>query len=358
MTEARLPAVSLLPGMMPNEELFWHWRSGIAPYFDSVPMADPRDPPQVPRIHMYNPGGFLFFDTTFSRQKFIRDAAWLRRNDDSDHVGLQMFLRGSNEVQNGGRDFLVTPRTVFAVNLGYEVDANCSDAEVLSVVLPRDWLTQHLPALLDARGVLFPAGSMAGRLFGDFMVSLRRNLPLATPADGAVLSDSALGMLRAMISHGDPLSVEARSGVLDSLQRFVDDNLSDPDLGVDSLCMHFRMSRATLYRLFKDLGGVRDYIQRRRLLGCFKALTSRSNMNRGIFDVALDFGFSSPSHLATRFRLHFGMSPSEVREAAHDRHGHGEVELSGQGDLSEVELMRRWTRELGASRRIEAAEPD
>lgn len=353
MTDGRLPSVSLLPGTMPSEQLFWHWRRGIAPYFDSVPLADPRHPPLAPEIHLYNAGGFLFFDTKFSRQKFVRDAGWLRRNDDSDHVGLQMFLRGNNQVQNGGRDYLTGPGSIFAVNLGYEIDASCTDAEVLSVILPRDWLSEHLPALLDARGAIFPQGSMAARLFGDFMISLRRNLPCATNADAPVLSDGLLGMLRALLAHGDPLSVEARSGVLTALQQYVEDNLSEPNLGVETICARFRMSRATLYRLFKDLGGVRDYIQRRRLMACFKALTTRANMSRGIFDVALDYGFTSPSHLATRFRQHFGMSPSEVREAALSRDVDGEIELSGQDGLSDVELMRRWTRELGASGRVD-----
>ncbi|MEQ8815742.1 MAG: helix-turn-helix domain-containing protein [Thalassobaculum sp.] len=359
MTDGRLPSVSLLPGMLPNEELFWHWRRGIAPYFESVPLADPRRPPLVPEIHLYNAGGFLFFDTKFSRQKFVRDAGWLRRNDDSDHVGLQLFLRGGNQVENGGRDYYMGPGSVFAVNLGYEIDASCTDAEVLSIILSRDWLSEHLPALLDARGAVFPEGSMAARLFGDFMLSLRRNLPTATNADAPLLSDAVLGMLRSLVASGDPLSVEARSGVLAVLQQYVEDNLSEPDLGVETLCARFRMSRASLYRLFKDLGGVRDYIQRRRLLACFKALTTRANMSRGIFEVALDCGFSSPSHLATRFRQHFGMSPSEVREAALSRHADGEVVLSGQGGLSEVELMRRWTRELGASARAvpNAADP-
>lgn len=354
MTEGRLPSVSLLPGMLPNEELFWHWRRGIAPYFESVPLADPRHPPQVPEVHLYNAGGFLFFDTRFSRQRFVRDASWLRRNDDSDHVGLQLFLRGSNQVENGGRDYLMGPGSIFAVNLGYEIEATCTDAEVLSVILSRDWLADHLPALLDARGPIFPEGSMAARLFADFMLSLRRQLPHASPADAPVLSDSVLGMLRSLIGHGDPLSVEARPGVLTALQQYIEDNLSEPDLGVDALCARFRMSRATLYRLFKDLGGVRDYIQRRRLMGCFRALTTRANMSRGIFDVALDYGFSSPSHLATRFRQHFGMSPSEVREAARSRQAAGGVELSGPDGVSDVELMRRWTRELGASARPEA----
>jgi len=343
--------------MLPDEELFWHWRRGIAPYFESVPLADPRHPPQAPEIHLFNAGGFLFFDTKFSRQKFVRDAAWLRRNDDSDHVGLQMFLSGSNQVENGGKDFLMGSGGIFAVNLGYEVDASCTDAEVLSIILPRDWLKAHLPVLLDARGRLLSDDSMSGRLFADYMMSLRRNLPAASSADAPVLSESLLGMLRALLVGADATSVEARDGVFATLARHVDDNLADPNLGVDLLCARFRMSRATLYRLFSGHGGVRDYIQRRRLMACFKALTARRNANRGVFDVALDYGFASHSHLATRFREHFGMTPSEVREAARSHHSRGDVVLSEEGEsgLADVELMRRWTRELNAGGAVAAA---
>ncbi len=351
--EGRLPSVSLLPGMLPNEELFWHWRRGISPYFESVPLADPRRPPQLPEIHMVNAGGFLFFDTKFSRQRFIRDAAWLRRNDDSDHVGLQMFLRGSNQVANGGRDYLMSPGALVAVNLGYEVEADCTDAEVLSIILPRDSVAEHLPVLLDARGVLFAADSMAGRIFRDFLVSLRRNLPTASQADVAVLTDTVLGVLSSLVGQGDPEAVEARRGVLIAMQRYIDDNLGNPGLGVDGLCARFRMSRATLYRVFKDVGGVHDYIQRRRLMACFRALTAGQNMQRGIFDLALDCGFTSPSHLSTLFRRHFGMSPSEVREAARARYAQGDpIRIEGREDgLSEVELMQRWTRDLNSSGR-------
>lgn len=355
-----LPSVSLLPGMLPNEELFWHWRTAISPYFESVPLADPRNPPQVPEVHLYNAGGFLFFDSKLSRQKFVRDAAWLRRNDDADHVGLQVYLRGGNRIENGGRGYVMQPRDTYAVNLGYEIDAACTDAEVLSVVLPRDLLADHLPALHDARGPLFAGDSTAGRLFVDFMVSMRRNLPISSVADAPILSHTLLGLLRALVGAEDPVSVEARRGVFDALRTYIDDNLGTPDLGVAHLCARFRISRATLYRLFQGEGGVRDYILRRRLMACFRALSSPAHAGRGIFDIALDFGFISPSHLSARFREHFGMSPSEVREAAAGRPVGATVpkaDLAPDG-LSSVEIMQRWMQRLSTgAERARAAAP-
>lgn len=338
---------------MPNEELFWHWRSGISPYFQSVPLTDPRNPPLAPEVHLYNPGAFLFFDTKLSRQKFIRDADWLRRNDDSDHVGLQLFLRGQNQVDHGDLSFLIEPGDINIVNLGYEVDASCTDAEVLSVILPRHTVAEHLPNLHDARGLQFRAGSTAARLLTDFMHSLRRTFPVAPASDAAMLSHSMIGMLRVLFADGDPLSAEAQHGALTALQRHIDLNLGDPTLGIDSLCATYRMSRSTLYRLFQGQGGVRAYILRRRLMASFKALTTPGQMRRGIFDLALDYGFSSPSHFATRFRGQFGMTPSEVREAAraHLDRGNPAILSPATSNLPDVELMRRWTQEIGEHHR-------
>lgn len=344
-----LPSVSLLPGTLPNEELFWHWRTGITPYFHSVPLADPRDPPLVPEVHLYNAGGFLFFDTKLSRQKFVRDASWLRRHDDSDHVALQIFQRGANQVENGGRDYFMQPGATFVVNLGYEIDSSCGDAEVLTIVLPRDAVQEHLPALDDARGLLFDHDSTAGRLFADFMQSLRKRMVTARLSDAPLLTYSTIGLLSSLLANGDPLSTDARHGTLAALQRHIEANLGDPDLGVDHLCARFRLSRATLYRLFPTEGGVRAYILRRRLLACFKALSAPAMMHRGIFAIAIDFGFNSPSHFATRFRAQFGMTPSEVREAARDHHARGQAAIcSGpEGGYTDAELMQRWTEELG-----------
>lgn len=356
--EARIPSLSLLPGMLPPEELFWHWRQAINPYFDSVPLADPRKPPQVPEIHMYNAGGFLFMDTKFSGQKFVRDNSWLRRNDDSDHIGLQVYISGRNRCENGGSDFVLGTNGVYAVNLGYEVEAVCSDAEVLSIILPRDRVTEDLPALAEARGLMFDGDTTSGKLLSGFFHLLRTTMPTTSASDAPVLTESLMGLLRALVMAGDPSSIEAQSGVFAALRKYIDQNLGDPGLGVETICAHFRMSRATLYRILKAHGGVRDYIQRRRLMLVFKALSAPTNIERGVFDIALEYGFINAGHLSTRFREYFGMSPSEAREAARSHAAHGNVLFKGgeEDGLSDVEIMQRWSKELGeSSRRATAA---
>lgn len=351
MELARLPSASLLPGRLSNEELFWHWRRSLVPFFDCIPVREHGTPWQPLESRQYHLGDFVFVDARFPGQRFVRDADWNRRHDDADHVLLQVFLAGRNSGTNGGTGFVQEPDGVYAVNLGYETEAETAGADTLSLVLPRDWLAEHLPALRDARGPVLPKGSMAARLFTDFALSLRRSLPQATIADAPVVSKSLVGLLGSLLAHQDPVATDAQRGAILALRRYVDDHLGDPDLGADRLCERFRMSRATLFRLFRDHGGVRTYIQQRRLMACFRAIGSPRHAGRRIYDIALDFGFANQSHLSTLFRRHFGMSPSEVREAAGRRRadGVGAAALAEASGLPDVEIMRRWALELGGS---------
>ena len=348
---AKIPSLQLLAGSLPNEELFQYWRRGIEGYFDTIPLVDPRHPPVVPEVLQHHVGSFLLVGTKASQQRYLRDADWARQHDDSDHVVLQTYLSGQNHVINGGVEFEQRPGTVSAVNLGYQVDAWSGAAEVVSLVLPREVLSARLPALLQAVGPIFAPDSAANRIVGDFLLSLQRTLPHATMQDAPALTDALFGLLESLVHSEDPSSSEASEGTRVVIRRYIDTHLCDPALGTTLLCQAFKISRPTLYRLFQDEGGVVAYIQRRRLMACFRALSSPHQMHRRIYEIALDFTLENPSHLTALFRQHFGMSPSEVREAARSRLADGGSTKPpvGEPGSSDADLMRKWARELGTS---------
>ena len=346
---AKVPSLQLRAGSLPNEELFQYWRRGIESYFDTIPLVDPRHPPMVPEVLQHHVGSFLLVGTKASQQRYLRDANWARRHDDADHVVLQTYLSGHNYVINGGREFHQRPGTITAVNLGYQVDAVSGAAEVVSLVLPREVLADRSPALLQAVGPIFSSDSAANRIVGDFLLSLHQTLPLATMKDVPALTDALFGLVESLVRSGDATSSEARVGTRAVLRRYIAAHLGDPTLGTPQLCQAFKISRPTLYRLFKDEGGVVAYIQRCRLMACFRALSSSHHMHRRIYEVALDFALDNPSHLTALFRQHFGMSPSEVREAARSRLADGKSTRlpNGSPGSSDADLMRQWARELG-----------
>lgn len=346
----RIPTISILPGNVPPEEHFARMRQAMEPFIDATVLRDVNQMRHQPSMRLHHLGRLMFSENRLVHQRSRRDAGWIRRNDVG-HVLVQAFVQGGGVSLHGGREYRTGTDAIVAANMGYELDAILDDSIILMLVVPPELIAEHLPELRDVRGPLFAPGGTASRIFADFLVSLQQNLPAATLAEAPALTDAAIGLLSALLSKEDTASAGARRGVLMAVQRHIEQRLGDLDLGVDSLCSHFRLSRASLYRLFEELGGVRAYIQRRRLMACFRALCEPRNHHRPVFDVALDYGFFNASQLSALFRRHFGMSPREVKEAAGDQfQPNGISWLRPEGDgLSAPELMRLWSRQLGGS---------
>ena len=319
MTRA-IPKASLVYGAVPDDELPRLWRQGIAPYFD-VRFTAPSDAGgshdivRQYRLHQYHLGQFLLIDASFAGQEFHRDPAWMARHDDTDHLGLQVYLGGENHVESAGREFRQSPGNISAVNLSRETHAASPGGDTLSLILPRDLLRAELPHLLDASGALFEAGSMSARIFIDHLRSLRQHADQATTDELPAITQGTISLLDALTHQNGIGAAQAQSATLAVICRHIDQQLDNPALDTDGLCTAFRCSRATLYRLFKPLGGVHEHIRRRRLVACYKAIASPAQAHRRIFDIALDYGFVSPSHFSNLFREHFGISPREARDA-------------------------------------------
>ncbi|MEO1731620.1 MAG: AraC family transcriptional regulator [Pseudomonadota bacterium] len=108
-------------------------------------------------------------------------------------------------------------------------------------------------------------------------------------------------------------SARARDDKKPMLQ-FIEENLSDPDLGVDHLVDAFATSRAVVYRAFEDESGIARYISRRRLERALSKLVF-DEAEIPIGEVANSLGFTHQSYFAKLFKEYFGISPSRARAA-------------------------------------------
>lgn len=93
---------------------------------------------------------------------------------------------------------------------------------------------------------------------------------------------------------------------------YIEAHLDDPDLDVDQLQSAFSVSRATLYRLFSDIGGVAGFIRRQRLVAARHRLRLRPDL--GITWLLYELGFGSERQFQRAFQAEFGVSPSEWRQ--------------------------------------------
>jgi signal transduction histidine kinase len=97
---------------------------------------------------------------------------------------------------------------------------------------------------------------------------------------------------------------------LDKLQELIEDNLSNPQFGVDELAEILDISRPTLYRKVFALTGQspKKFIQSYRLKRSFELLTSNYG---NVTEVAYRVGFSSSAYFTKCFKETFHRLPSD-----------------------------------------------
>jgi AraC-like DNA-binding protein len=156
--------------------------------------------------------------------------------------------------------------------------------------------------------------TVRGRMIEAGLSTLIGEIETVGPAEAPALSATVVGLLRGALAGSlDSQDDEGiRHARISAFKRYIDQNLADPGLGMESLLREFGASRATIYRDFADVGGLQHYILERRLHRAYRFLAEASPNRGHVQDVASRCGFASLPHFSRRFRTNFGVAPSDV----------------------------------------------
>ncbi len=88
---------------------------------------------------------------------------------------------------------------------------------------------------------------------------------------------------------------------------------NNEDITLEHLARTLGYSEFYISRKFKEISGMqfREYVRYRKLTFALKQVR---DTNRGLLDIALDYGFSSHEAFTRAFKEAYGMTPSEYRE--------------------------------------------
>jgi AraC-like DNA-binding protein len=202
-------------------------------------------------------------------------------------------------------------------SLARPFEGQAADSRVVSLFIPRELFGteagafDHVPTVLPDTGL--------GRVLGDYLEILDHHMPEMEPAELPGLVTATRALLAACLvptvdnlaAAHDPIVTTLRERARQVVRR----HLRAPGLGPDLLCRELGVSRSRLYRMFEPLGGVMRYIQRQRLLAAHATLCDVAAA-RPIVQIAEDVGFSDASGFSRSFKLEFGYTPREARDAA------------------------------------------
>ncbi len=182
--------------------------------------------------------------------------------------------------------------------------------------LPRDSfrdIAEKLDAAVGSR-----LDTPMGMLLVGFLTSLEKQLSAITAPEVPALEAALRALVAGITSSSAEALAEAHPQIalpqLEKARRVVQASLRSPNLGPQTLCRAVAMSRSALYRLLEPQGGVARFIQRARLTAARDILSDPVG-RASISSIAEDFCFSSPAGFSRAFRVEFGCSPSDIRDA-------------------------------------------
>lgn len=329
--------ISVSPG---NAHEFDLWRFGLSPLVE-MEIRDPQARSSFAvKMTSYQFADVAIASGSFSGATFDRNAQTIARSG-LDNICVVVYL-ADGRLDIEGHDVELKSGDVFFFDLTRRCTIRVPDYRNLAIILPRALLSPLIPNIDSLHGLILPRSSPLNAILVNHLQTLFAEAPalglqdVRTAAHGTA---ALIATLAGASTNGRGVSAQSASvASLQALRRIVDANLADRDLGPKFLSRQLGMSRATLYRLFEPLGGVRRYIQQRRLTRAYQTITDTAHAGERIGAIAARYGFSNDSVFSRAFREAYGMSPTDLRRAS----GRVNTADAGHSKDSDFMIMNRW----------------
>lgn len=127
------------------------------------------------------------------------------------------------------------------------------------------------------------------------------------------ISDWFVGYCSRMLRQVSDLRKDKTQQILDLADRYIEENLSDPELSVQTISDYVDLSTPYFSNIFFRAKGIHinEYINRTRVQHAQQILTETNNK---VANIAKELGFSSPSYFNSVFKRYTGVTPRRYRE--------------------------------------------
>lgn len=230
----------------------------------------------------------------------------------ADHLQIVAIFDGCVRFQSGDLDQSCRAGDVFVRDYARPSRATSTRIHCATVSLRRRFF-EHLAGPVDVNGVLPNAPESA--LLNTMLRAMARHLPYVEASSAPFYARMLRDMLAAAtigLPRSRPVSRDGSRRA--DVQAYI---AAQPPgaLSIPAMLDRLGMTRSTLYRLFRQDGGVIAYDRMRRLRALYRDITDPLE-SRSIADLGARQGFFEKAVLARTFKATFGCSISELRRRA------------------------------------------
>lgn len=286
-----------------------HVRDSVGILFDTTPLKSRLNKGTHSRLHwVAEDCSFLHIETDAAAIGRTRAQAMNGEHLLFVHRYLSGFLRGRLGDLNVDRD----PGSIYVLDMAKRVETVQRRYRLQGMFIPKSALgfdhDSH-PTLMK-----FPNGRSVGRLLDALFNDLFRDLLQNDAIDVARFEQfkSCLKLSMGADARDVDIRRHVRDALRDTICSHVEKNIEHGDLSVDSILKEFGVSRASLYRMFEDRGGVREFISSRRLLRAVLDLSNGPVLRGDISKTAEKWGFTTSANFNRAVRREFGTTPGSL----------------------------------------------
>ena len=230
--------------------------------------------------------------------------------DQAGHLSVRLILQGGQRVNFGRRPAELAEGDLCVCEPGYPLSTKARYCEILTIALERDRLDNPKGSL---HGLLLRGEHPLGQLLGGHLHRLLQTLPGLTVVNAASTVHITLSLLHTCLGvECQALETAASDPLRARIIAFIESHVHAPELSAQLLQQVFHVSRARLYRILQDDGGVARVIARARTDAAFRDIRNRPG--QPLLKVAERWGFSNVRQFQRAFRTRFGFSPGTLRQ--------------------------------------------
>jgi AraC-like DNA-binding protein len=295
------------------------WHDMVQSYWHMECSFDRLDPQSL-KANCWRMGELTFAVADISAQQWITLAGAGQDNWRNETIVAFIAQSGVIELEQSGVKTGLTNASLLLLDPSRKyVQTGDSNTRGMAVRIPR--------AALEARGLHFTgrdmfvpdATSPDVRMLKSLIASTAAHGERSSPTSQKLVADHLIDLMQILADDPSaPKRMRSTTVVLSSAKRFIERNLGDEALDLDSVARAAGVSTRYIAKLFAAEGStVMRHVWRTRLERA-QALLKNSRADLRVSDVAWQCGFANAAHFSRVFKQQYGESPKRVQRTARD----------------------------------------
>jgi AraC-like DNA-binding protein len=227
-------------------------------------------------------------------------------------------LDGQFHIEQRGRTVVLSPGDwgLYDPSIGFK-SVNEGPVELLVLAAPRATMLGRGVSSGGCTAQRFSSATGSAQVAKSYLASVLDVRGALSALASAELITVAAQLVRLSILENlaQPSKASQRALLRARIQAYVDRNLRDPDLSIDSIASVHNCSKRYVHKIFSGTGQtLSHYIRSARLERCRRDLGRVELTHLSVTEIAFSWGFQHQAHFSRVFRNHFNVAPSCCRQ--------------------------------------------